>query len=137
MKNRQFSHLLTSGLFMLSLVVLNGYLCLPPAKGHSTHRHCKLCWPAVSNFLRANTDLVSPPTRISPGIKISATEVDVPTCMAGEEENVRTAENLFCVCFGDIPCSFELDIENYSLHFSFSSLPFSTFFCLFYFSVYI
>lgn len=33
-KNRQFSHFLRSGLFTLSLVVLNGYLCLPPGKGH-------------------------------------------------------------------------------------------------------
>lgn len=55
--------------------------------------------------------------------------------MAGEEENVRTDKNLSCVCCGDILCSFELDIENYSIQFSFYSLPLSMFFCLFYFSV--
>lgn len=61
--------------------------------------------------------------------------------MAGEEENFRPAETLSCVCFGEIPCSFELDVENYSVHFSFYSLPFSIFFlfmitvCLIYNSI--
>lgn len=42
--NRQFLHLLRSGLFTILLVALNGYLCLPPGKGHSTHSPCKPCW---------------------------------------------------------------------------------------------
>lgn len=113
-KNRHFSHLLRNGLSPPSAVVLNGFLCLPPAKGHSNHCHCKLCWTAVSNFLGAKTDLD-------------------PTCEAGEEDTVRTAENLTCVCFGDIPCSFELDTENYSVNFSFNSLPFYMFLCCFIF----
>lgn len=55
--------------------------------------------------------------------------------LSREKDHVRTAENLSCVCFGDIPCSFDLDIENYSDHFPFYALLLSMVFCLFSFSV--